>query len=563
MSTHIVSFLAFLFFSQNLLAKVQMDWTENSPIPINGFQNPYQMGEEELDDSIYRGRVHALQYPVNVTGLLVPYEPVKTFFNDRDESDPLKKFFRKLGKSFAQINKLDDLMKWLGLHKYPDISTRDQIYGIPYPNGKKPDYRMGFSLMEHNNAKGFTISCAVCHSHNLFGKKILGLTNRFPRANEFFVKGKTAVTASPSFLFKWLTNATPAEKEMFQRTKENINSVQAKKPIQLGLDTSLAHVALSLAHRRDDAYATKDYWSYTEPREEPLGWVPSDSKPGVWWNVKYKNKWLLDGSVVSGNPILTNILWNEIGRGSDLKELEQWFIDKYGVIQDLTNAVYHNQAPHFTDFFDAQEHFDMAQLKQGQKLYNNMCAKCHGKYLKKWDLHDAHRFSFTDQLKTYEVIMPKTTKVMDVGTDKYRYKAMKSLKALNKLAISNNNNIEIKVQRGYVPPPLVGIWARWPYFHNNSVPNLCALLSPQAERPKKYWAGEAIDKERDFDSTCNGYPLGDSTPKSWQKNREYLFNTAYRGKSRAGHDQRIFIKKGKNLLDKQKRQALIRFLQTL
>ena len=192
-----------------------------------------------------------------------------------------------------------------------------------------------------------------------------------------------------------------------------------------------------------------------------------------------------------------------------------------------------------------------------------MCSKCHGKYLKNWDLPEAHRTSFTEQLKTYKVIMPENTKVVDVGTDKYRYKAMRSLESLNDLAISQNNNIEVQVQKGYVPPPLVGIWARWPYFHNNSVPDLCSVLLPGKQRPKKYWAGEALNKDTDFNSECNGYPLGEATPEEWKKDRERLYNTRRSGMSRLGHDKRIFIKNGKYILDANKRKALVQFLQTL
>ncbi|MCB9026833.1 MAG: cytochrome c [Bdellovibrionaceae bacterium] len=541
----------------------EMNWAENTPIPENGFQNPYLLNSQNLMESIYRGRIHALNYPVDITGLLIPYEPVKNFFKYTDESDPLKIFFRKLGLSFVNINNLDDLMSWLGLHHYPDISTNDPVYGIPYPKGKKPNYRMGFSLMEHDGAMGFTISCAVCHSANVFGRKILGLTNRFPRANEFFIKGKSAFSLAPGSLFQWLTQASVDEKKMFMRSKENIQFVQAKKPIQLGLDTSLAHVALSLSLRSKDPYATKDDGYYSDPRQEDLYWDPSESKPGVWWNVKFKNKWLLDGSVVSGNPILTNILWNEIGRGSDLKELEQWFVDKPNVIQDLTNAVYHNEAPLFTDFFSAEEHFDLETLKKGEKLYNQMCAKCHGQHFKNWELPNTAHMSFKEQLRTFKVLMPENSKVVNVGTDPFRAAAMYNLKPLNQLAISQNNGIQIKLQSGYVPPPLTGIWARWPYFHNNSVPDLCSLLMPSSERPKKYWAGEAINPNIDFDKNCNGYPLGDKTPLSWKKEKEKLYNTEHRGKSRFGHDERIFIKDGQNLLDRDDRLALVQFLQTL
>ena len=77
-----------------------------------------------------------------------------------------------------------------------------------------------------------------------------------------------------------------------------------------------------------------------DPEPNPLNYHPVDSKPSVWWNLKYKNRWLSDGSVVSGNPIFTNILWNEIGRGSDLKELEKWLDDNSKVVEDMTSFVF-------------------------------------------------------------------------------------------------------------------------------------------------------------------------------------------------------------------------------
>jgi len=49
----------------------------------------------------------------------------------------------------------------------------------------------------------------------------------------------------------------------------------------------------------------------------------ADSKPAVWWGLKYKNRWLSDGSVVSGNPIFTNIIWNELVTLNDLTDLKK------------------------------------------------------------------------------------------------------------------------------------------------------------------------------------------------------------------------------------------------
>src|SRR5207253_8181529 len=136
------------------------------------------------------------------------------------------------------------------------------------------------------------------------------------------------------------TNATNGETQMMRQLKENMKSVGLKKPLTLGLDTSLAQVSLSLNHRNRDAYASFSSFYAANPRPDPvLDSSPADSKPAVWWNLKYKNRWLSDGSVVSGNPILTNILWNEIGRGANLTKLESWLQQNEKVLQEITTAV--------------------------------------------------------------------------------------------------------------------------------------------------------------------------------------------------------------------------------
>ena len=66
-----------------------------------------------------------------------------------------------------------------------------------------------------------------------------------------------------------------------------------------------------------------------------------------------------------------------------------------------------------------------------------------------------------------------------------RYQGTKYFaQALNDLKISQYMKTIVQPQKGYVPPPLVGIFARYPYFHNNSIPNLCAIMLPPEQRLK-------------------------------------------------------------------------------
>lgn len=116
---------------------------------------------------------------------------------------------------------------------------------------------------------------------------------------------------------------------------------------------------------------------------------------------------------------------------------------------------------------------------------------------------------------------------------------------------------------GYVPPPLDGIWARYPYLHNNSVPTLCDLLSPPEDRPTEFWQGPADDAETDFDADCVGYPVGDAVPAAWREDEDAHFDATLPGLSNAGHDQMLRDASGAWDLSEDDKLDLIEFLKTL
>lgn len=536
------------------------DWRAGVLIPADGRPNIYQDLEPDFLYKQNQGKLHAQRYPVTVTGMLPPYEPIRRLLEE-DSRNPLRKWIQGIMKGVSGYKSFRDVFVDLGLHDYPAVNERG-VYAAPRPDLISEDDLMGFGLIERNGALGFTFSCAACHTSNLFGKTVLGMTNRFPKANEFFLSAQKVMPLLEPNLFKAYSKATKAETALLIEAKERIKSVSLKKPIALGLDTSLAQVSLSLNRRGLDSYASYSPHYSRNPRIDGfLDHSPADSKPAVWWNVKYKNRWLADGSVLSGNPIFTNIIWNEIGRGADLRELEEWLAQNPQVIEELTTAVFSSEAPRITDFF-SEDQLKLENAKAGEIVFNNACAKCHGHYDKGWNQPAALVLPISEQLKTVQVRYKEKTPVMNVGTDPYRYQGMKSLEQLNNLAISKKNNIVIQAQEGYVPPPLVGIWARWPYFHNNSAPSLCAVLTPAAKRPQVYYSGDALDKERDFDFECNGYPVGDKTPKAW-KTDEHRFDTRKPGMGNMGHDENILVKNGQEILSAQDKKNLIIFLQTL
>lgn len=538
------------------------DWTENARLPEGGDrQNIYQLQEAEFKKTVHKGKIHSSVYPVTVTGALLPYEATRRVV-EADTKNPIRRFFYKLGRKGLGFESMDDMYKWVGLNQYNEEDATG-VFNIPYPTQDKPDYPMGATFMHRYGSKGLTFSCTTCHSSRMFGKTILGLNNKRPRANEFFLMGQKMVPKIPAALFKIGAKATKGETKMYKEARQNIMSIGAVAPKVLGLDTSLAQVALSLAKRNQDEYATYNKKLQKRPRPNELSHFPADSKPGVWWNLKYKTRWLRDGSIVSGNPIYTNFLWNEIGRGTDLKKLENWMKENGQVVKELTAAVFSIEAPHWTDFFPADS-IDLSAAKRGQKHFKKSCAKCHGAYDKAWDLPNADELTLTEKLKTSKVVYPKKTKVKNVGTDPHRWQGTKYFADdLNRLAISKWMKTKVVPQEGYVPPPLVGLWARYPYFHNNSVPSLCDILSKPKDRTVVFYQGPADDPETDFDSDCVGYPTGRDIPKTWYKEKEAKFDTRKPGLSNSGHSKMFLNDDGSEKYSPIEKKELIMFLKTL
>lgn len=554
--------LKYILFSLLFLAlSAHAQWERGTEVHTSR-ENIYGLSESQLKVSVMAGRKHALFYPVTVTSLLIPYEPMKTFFNS-SENDPVRQLLFRLAQTVTPFKSMTEVYNWLGIHPYPAQDDARNPNPLPTLTLRERELPMGATLLDSHGRKGMTFSCATCHSADLFGVKVLGLTNRFPRANDFFHEGKRVAPYVNSYVFRDMLKSTEEDRLMMVDSKDAIRYVGTKQPAVLGLDTSLAQVAMSLSRRAQDSYATKTPDSFKRPRPNKLEKMIADSKPAVWWTAKYKNRWLSDGSIVSGNPVHTNFLWNEIGRGTDLKVLEKWLLDNDHKIRELTSAVFASQSPRYEKFFGI-ESLDIDKARKGQKHFQMACARCHGTYTKGWDQTHAGTLSDLELIQNVNLTYHKNTPVRDVGTDPGRYLGMREFAdALNSLQISKSIGTVVEPQKGYVPPPLDGIWSRWPYFHNNSVPNLCALLTKASERPVTYWAGKANDRKTDFDQDCVGYPLNENTPAAWKKNKDFFYDTRKEGLRNTGHDEGIFIKNGLEMFTQTEKSELIEFLKTL
>ena len=567
----LLSHLSLILFSSTALATIP-DWGNSASLPgeqkcfeshgnevclsAGNRENIYQLNETEYKSAIQRGAKYSLDYPVDVSELRLPKKAMDKFF-ESDSRSILRRFIYKIAQGVSNFHSFNDLFNWMGLHPYPKSSSERGPNLIP-DMGELEKFPMGVSIFHKNTASpSMTFSCAACHSADLFGTKILGMSNRFPKANETFILGKKALLTSNPLLFNLMVGPSPADMATYKKSREAIKYVEVKKPIALGLDTSLAQVGLSLALRAKDIHATKI--PGMRARANPLDHKPADSKPAVWWNLKYKTKWLSDASIDSGNPIHTNFLWNEIGRGVDLKKLDKWLDENNQKVKDLTAYVFQTKAPLYNEFFPTK--IEISKAKRGETLFLNNCSSCHGIYEKGWNSSSA---DYTAAIATNKIWYHTQTQVKDVGTDPLRFEGMSYFADdLNRLRISRKIGTVVKPKRGYVPPPLVGIWARWPYFHNNSAPTLYDVITPETKRPKFYVATPAIDKVLDFDDVKNGYPAPGYIREEIKKNKEYHFDTKILGLSNTGHTKMLLDSSGNEKFSHAQKLELIEFLKTL
>src|SRR5262249_39363666 len=111
---------------------------------------------------------------------------------------------------------------------------------------------------------------------------------------------------------------------------------------------------------------------------------------------------------------------------------------------------------------------------------------------------------------------------------------------------------------GYQAPPLDGIWATAPYFHNGSVPTVYHVLNSRA-RPKIYTRSFRTDKDA-YDPVKLGWKVTilrrGADPKLPAVERRKVYDTTQPGRSNGGH---TFGDK----LTEAERMAVIEYLKTL
>jgi mono/diheme cytochrome c family protein len=190
---------------------------------------------------------------------------------------------------------------------------------------------------------------------------------------------------------------------------------------------------------------------------------------------------------------------------------------------------------------------DRTLAATGEKLFKQNCSRCHGTYGEHW---------------TYP---NKVIPLEEIGTDPKRYEGITPQWAryydqtwFAQAELGGKGSARpTKPTAGYQAPPLDGLWATAPYFHNGSAPTVYHVLNSKA-RPKRFTRSYRTGAE-DYDPARLGWKyreVGPADPALPARERRKVYDTTQPGRGNGGHTF------GDDLTDDE-RLAVIEYLKTL
>jgi mono/diheme cytochrome c family protein len=261
----------------------------------------------------------------------------------------------------------------------------------------------------------------------------------------------------------------------------------------------------------------------------PAEHIHHDMDAPPWWHF-YKRPYIyIDGFAQRGHRGLMQFMLIPENGPQFFREHEDDFRDVFAYLSSL-------RAPQY----DGPVNKELAD--QGRAVFDQTCARCHGTY---------------GDSATYP---NHRVPIEELGTDPVRLTAL-SVAGRRKYSQSwfahggePDQQTTIVDPDGYVAPPLDGVWASPPYFHNGSVPTLWHVLHP-SERPAVWRrTTEAMDHQRvGFQiEVVERIPFTETDVAI----RRSYFDTRRFGKSNRGHDYPDELSEAEKL-------AVLEYLKTL
>lgn len=349
----------------------------------------------------------------------------------------------------------------------------------------------------------WTMNCFACHGGQVAGRSLPGLPNSL-------------------YALETLTDETRETKLLMGKKLGRMDLGGLVMPLGTSNGTTNAVMfGVALMHYRD-----ADLNVHTD--RGPPRMTHHDMDPPAWWHFKRKSHIYIDGFAEKGVRGLMQFMLVRQNGPEQFRAWEKDFTDVFAYISSV-------EAPKYPFEIDAT----LAQ--RGEVAFNRVCSSCHGSYGKE---------------KSYP---EKMVAIDTIGTDRVRFDA---LSAAHRAGYGKSwfghygKQSTLATPEGYVAPPLDGIWASAPYFHNGSVPTLWHVLHT-SERPA-VWRRTSItgyDQQRVGLEVETLDKLPSEARDDKRLRREY-FNTKAMGKSASGHE---FVDE----LSDDEKTAVLEYLKTL
>jgi mono/diheme cytochrome c family protein len=369
------------------------------------------------------------------------------------------------------------------------------------------------AVIAPNGEKIVSPNCLQCHSQEFNGALVIGMGNSLSDYT-------TDHSANARLLEKLLKNGS-GNNLKYDAAKNFIQSIEAVSPYLVtetkGVNVADRLAALLVAHRDPKTFRWID--SSQLPIPEEL--IPTDVPP--WWLLKKKHAMFYNG--FGRGDFGRFLMASNLLTVTDTSEAAE--VDKH--FNDVLAYIYSLQPPKYPRPINTK------LAEDGQLIFEASCSGCHGNYGKDADYPN--------------LLIPEETIQTDSLLYSSNYSSPQFVDWFNQSWFTTGDHpAKLVPFKGYIAPPLDGIWATAPYLHNGSVPNLETLLNSKL-RPK-YWSRNFKNPQYDIDSPGWKYK-----EEAAPVNKD-TYNTTLKGYSNTGH---TFGDK----LSNDERAALIEYLKTL
>lgn len=419
--------------------------------------------------------------------------------------------------------KLYDSMKKLGLG-LGDNGMLNQRWGLNLQDNEI----VGFYSLPYKNMQMGVLGCVACHSGKAAGQLILGLGNKNMDVGQI---------GADAYLAQLLWGSLPRPNKPEFREMHN----RAMKFTSVLRDKRINNLTQGLVPTSQVKTWFYDITNTKRPENFGRGQVKI---PHLWgYGEKRKSGSFWDGfadGVLPGWAVAVEL------RGGQSVENVREYEKKIHHAEDTLGDLLPPKYPFKVDELRAS---------RGEKLFNQTCYKCHGTHER-----DENGLPIFKSPKFIPHRVVKTdAERLDFVTDEFL--ALIDKNPLNDLMRYKKRD----ERRGYVAPRLWGIWSRFPYLHNASVPTLMDLLNPASERPVIFNLKLSGERHR-FDEEKLGLKvLRDTNSKEYKKmarlgkrGKRYIYDTNRDGHSNIGHEFKFYSK-----LSLEDKKDLIEYLKSL